>query len=60
MELFDLEKAICEWRKNLFKDPGLEENHIIELEGGLREEIEELVEEGMSEEEAFGRAAGGD
>ena len=56
--MFDVEKAIRKWRKNLFKDPGLEENHITELEEGLREEIEELVEEGMSEEEAFGRAAG--
>jgi putative ABC transport system permease protein len=55
MEIFDLEKAIREWRKNLFKDPGLEEPHIIELEEGLREEIEELVNEGLSEQEAFQR-----
>jgi putative ABC transport system permease protein len=58
MDMFDLEKAIRKWKKNLFKDPGLEENHIIELEEGLREEIEELVDGGMSEEEAFRRAAG--
>lgn len=57
MEIFDLEKAIREWKKNLFKDPGLEENHIIELEEGLREEIEELVDGGMSKEEAFRRIA---
>jgi len=55
MEIFDLEKAILEWRKNLFKDPGLEEPLIIELEEGLREEIEELVDEGLSEQEAFRR-----
>ena len=53
MEIFNLEKAIREWRKGLFKDPGLEESSIIELEEGLREEIEELVEGGISEEEAF-------
>ena len=57
MKIFDLERTIREWRKTLFKDPGLEENHIIELEEGLREEIEELVDGGMNEEEAFGRAA---
>jgi len=57
MEIFDLEKAIREWRKSFFKDPGLEESHIIEIEEGLREEIEELVDGGMSEEEAFRRIA---
>jgi putative ABC transport system permease protein len=57
MVFFDLEKAIQAWRKNLFKDPGLEENHIIELEEGLRDEIEELVAGGMSEEQAFRRVA---
>jgi len=57
MEKFDLKKAIREWRKSFFKDPGLEENHIIELEEGLCEEIEELVEGGMSEEKAFRHAA---
>ncbi len=55
MEIFDLEKAIRKWRKNLFKDQGLEEPLIIELEEGLREEIEELVDEGLSEQEAFRR-----
>ncbi len=57
MAIFDLENAIRKWRKSLFKDPGLEENYIIELEEALREEIEELVEGGMSEEEAFQRVA---
>jgi putative ABC transport system permease protein len=57
MEKFDLEKAIAEWKKNLYKSPGLEESHVIELEGGLREEIEELVSGGMGSAEAFGRAA---
>jgi putative ABC transport system permease protein len=57
MEMFDLEKAIQEWKKNLFKNPGLEETYIIELEEGLRDEIEDLVGEGQSEEEAFRRVA---
>ncbi|MBN1274041.1 MAG: ABC transporter permease [Candidatus Aminicenantes bacterium] len=58
MKDFDLQKAIQEWKKTLFKDPGLEEGHIIEIEEGLRDEIEELVEGGMSEEEAFSRITG--
>ncbi len=57
MNNFDLEKAIKNWKKSLFKDPGLEESHVIELEEGLREEIEELTEEGMNEEQAFLRAS---
>ncbi|MGD8535293.1 MAG: ABC transporter permease [Candidatus Aminicenantes bacterium] len=55
--MFDLENAIREWKKSLFKDPGIEESHVIELEEGLREEIEELCEEGLSKEEAFRRVA---
>ncbi|MDH5707032.1 MAG: ABC transporter permease, partial [Candidatus Aminicenantes bacterium] len=55
--MFDLENAIREWKKSLFKDPGIEESDVIELEEGLREEIEELCEEGLSEEEAFRRVA---
>jgi len=54
--MFDLEKAIREWKKSLFKSPGLEEAHIIELEEGLRDEIEDLVGLGQSEETAFHQA----
>jgi putative ABC transport system permease protein len=57
MASFDLEKALREWRKALFKTPGLEEGQIVELEEGLREEIEDLVAGGMGEDEAFSRAA---
>jgi putative ABC transport system permease protein len=55
MKMFDLEKAIQEWKRNLFKNPGLEERYIIELEEGLRDEIDDLVGEGQSKEEAFRR-----
>jgi hypothetical protein len=53
MTTFDLESAIREWKKRLFKTSGLEESHVVELEEGLRDEIEDLVGEGMNEEEAF-------
>lgn len=54
--MFNLEKAIKEWKKSLFKSPGLEEAHIVELEEGLRDEIEDLVGLGQSEETAFQQA----
>jgi len=53
MTKFNLESAVREWKKRLLKTPGLEESHVVELEEGLRDEIEDLVGEGMSEEEAF-------
>lgn len=54
-EMFDLEKAILNWKRNLFKSPGLEETHIVELEEGLRDEIEDLIGQGLSKEEVFRR-----
>ena len=53
--MFDLENAFREWKKNLLKNPGVEESHAIEIEEELREEIKELTAEGLSEEEAFFR-----
>jgi len=53
MATFNLESAVGEWKKRLFKTPRLEESHVVELEEGLRDEIEDLVSEGMSKEEAF-------
>lgn len=53
--MFDLENAFRKWKKNLLKNPGIEESQAIEIEGELREEIEELIAAGLSEEEAFMR-----
>lgn len=53
--MFDLEKAILNWKRDLFKSPGLEEAHIVELEESLRDEIEDLIGQGLSKEEAFRR-----
>jgi putative ABC transport system permease protein len=54
--MFDLEKAIRQWRKELRKNEALEDGYIAELEAHLREEIENQTSQGISEEEAFEKA----
>ena len=51
--MFDLEKAIKKWRKNLIKNEALEDGYIQELESHLRDIIEDKTSQGMSEEQAF-------
>lgn len=51
--MFNLEKAIREWRKELRKNEALEDGFITELEGHLRDAIERQLEQGKNEEEAF-------
>ena len=54
--MFDLEHAITEWKKSLRNKKAIQDGDRIELEGYLREKIEDLVIEGLGEEEAFRRA----
>jgi len=54
--MFDLEKAITSWKKDLAKNQALEETYISELEAVLRDEVADLVRRGLSGEEAFRRA----
>ncbi|MGB3860905.1 MAG: ABC transporter permease, partial [Candidatus Aminicenantaceae bacterium] len=54
--MFELEKAIKKWRKDLHTNESLEDGYIEELESHLRDEIERLKESGLIEEEAFERA----
>ena len=54
--MFNLEKSIQNWRKRLAKHPGLEPGMIEELESHLRDKIDDLVQKGFSEEEAFHQA----
>lgn len=51
--MFELDKAILQWRKKLVANPSLEDGFLIELENSLRDEVMDLVEQGMFEEEAF-------
>jgi len=37
--MFDLEKAIQEWRKSLFRSQNMEEADVTELESHVRDEI---------------------
>jgi putative ABC transport system permease protein len=50
---FSIEQAITEWRSNLKRHQGLEPGHIEELESHLRDKIDDLREQGCSDEEAF-------
>ncbi len=55
--MFDLEKAIRNWRKSLNHSESLEDGAKKELECHLRDKIEYLMSQGRSEEEAFEEAA---
>ena len=51
--MFNLENAIQNWKKSLKQSPAFEEGQIKEMETHLRDEIDDLIEKGVSEEEAF-------
>jgi len=51
--MFDLEKAVRAWVRELRSNPSLEEASITELEESLRDDVQGLVESGLSEEQAF-------
>ena len=55
--MFDLEKAIRNWKKDLAKNPSLEDTYISELEASLRDEVADRTSRGESPEEAFRRAS---
>ena len=54
---FDLEQAIARWKRSLRSLQAIQDGDLIELEGYLRDKIEELVELSLSAEEAFQKAA---
>ena len=54
--MFELEKAIKNWRKNLFTNESLEDGYVEELESHLRDEIERLLDRGTDPKEAFEKA----
>ena len=60
--MFELEKAVSRWRKDMEADPVLEPGQIAEIESHLRDKIDDLVARGKTQEEAFKestRALGG-
>ncbi|HDT14169.1 MAG TPA: hypothetical protein ENO03_07405, partial [Candidatus Aminicenantes bacterium] len=54
--MFEIDKAIAAWRKELRRNPALEDGQAAELEASLRDEIEELVGKGLGPEAAFRQA----
>lgn len=55
--MFDLEKSIRVWKRNLQRQETLEDGIIADLEIHLRDTVDALKSEGMPEEEAFREAA---
>lgn len=51
--MFDLEKAIKQWRKTLIKNEAIEDGYLAEIESHLRDEFEHNSKKGIPEEEAF-------
>ncbi|MFV1883452.1 MAG: ABC transporter permease [Balneola sp.] len=55
--MFELEKAIKEWKRSLRKNSGYEDGDIEELESHLRDRMDDLIEDGKTKQEAFEIAA---
>ncbi|NIM57959.1 MAG: hypothetical protein GTO16_03320 [Candidatus Aminicenantes bacterium] len=54
--MFDLEKAIKQWRVTLNKNSALEDGYKEELECHLRDKIDHMISLGSSEKRAFEEA----
>jgi len=55
--MFDLKKAISEWKRSLRKLESFEDGTIMELESHLLEEFDKQKQNGFSDEESFAKAA---
>ncbi|MBO6523457.1 MAG: ABC transporter permease [Balneolaceae bacterium] len=55
--MFDLEKAIKEWKRSLRKNRGYEDGDIEELESHLRDRMDDLINAEISEKNAFETAS---
>jgi ABC-type antimicrobial peptide transport system permease subunit len=54
--MFDLEKSLQAWKRDLHKQETLEDGTVADLESHLRDIIDALKSEGISDEEAFRQA----
>jgi putative ABC transport system permease protein len=54
--MFELEKAISEWRKRMEAAPALEPGQIAEVESHLRDKVDDLTARGRTHEQAFEEA----
>lgn len=55
--MFELEKAICQWKQSLRRFDSFEDGAIAELEAHLLDEYDRQKQNGLNDEEAFARAA---
>ncbi len=55
---FDLEREIERWSGSLRRQPGVEDGDAADLEGYLRDKVEDLVGQGLEPREAFEKATG--
>jgi putative ABC transport system permease protein len=54
--MFDLERAIADWKQALRRSPSIDEGDLAELERYLRDKVEDLAAGGLGLEEALRRA----
>ena len=54
--MFNLEKAIREWKKTLFRSQNMEDSDVAELESYVRDETARLIKAGYDEETSFRKA----
>lgn len=54
--MFDLEKAISEWKQAMRRSPSIDEADLAELERYLHDKVDDLAAGGLGLEEAFRRA----
>jgi putative ABC transport system permease protein len=54
--MFDMERAIADWKKDMRRSRAVQDGDVAELEGHLRDKIEDLIGQGTGAEAAF-RAA---
>jgi len=51
--MFDLEKAVTEWKRAMRRSPSIEDGDLAELERYLRDKVEDQTRQGLSLEDAF-------
>lgn len=55
--MFHLEQAIKQWRQQFQKHPAFDDGSLQEMELHLRDQLDDLIAEGLTEEQAFLQAA---
>ncbi|MBM3294687.1 MAG: hypothetical protein FJY82_09195, partial [Candidatus Aminicenantes bacterium] len=51
--MFDLEKAITEWKRTMRRSPSIDDGDLADLDRYLRDKVEDSIRRGSGAEEAF-------